>query len=176
MSRTVPNWVKAAKPHFCAACGTTDDLQYHHLVPTSLGGKTEPTNIIVLCGPCHQKWHRQGGREHHNSLIKEGIARAKERGVKVGRRTADGEHIMRLIAENSTQFRDDYTSGKPLYTESEIMEMAGVENVCYHKYKSRLLALIKSDEWPFEWEKPKVVHNRPLYDRVVKNLRSSKLA
>jgi len=167
MSRTVPNWVKAAKPHYCAACGTTDDLQYHHLVPQTLGGKTEPTNIIVLCAMCHQKWHRQNGSEHHNSLVKEGIERARERGIVVGRKPADAEKIMRLIAENSTQFQDD-----KLVTETEIMEMAGVKPVCYHKYKRRLLALMDSDEWPFDWEKPKKLRNMPLYDRVVKRLRS----
>ena len=166
MSRTVPNWVKAAKPSFCAACGRTDDLQYHHLVPTILGGKTEPSNIIVLCGPCHQKWHRQGGRDKHNHLVKEGIAKARERGVFVGKRPADAERIMRLIAENSTQFQDER-----LVTETEIMKMAGIESVCYHKYKRRLLALMDADEWPFEWEKPKVLRNRPLYDRVIKRLR-----
>ena len=66
MSRTIPQWIKDAKPRYCAACGKETDLQYHHLVPVLLGGKTEPNNIIVLCGVCHQKWHDQKGADHHN--------------------------------------------------------------------------------------------------------------
>lgn len=26
-----------------------------HLVPRSRGGKTEPSNIVLACGPCNQK-------------------------------------------------------------------------------------------------------------------------
>jgi 5-methylcytosine-specific restriction endonuclease McrA len=33
----------------CAACGATDDLQYHHLVTRAEGGGDNETNLITLC-------------------------------------------------------------------------------------------------------------------------------
>ena len=166
MSRTIPQWVKDSKYHFCAACGTTEDLQYNHLVPKSLGGKDEPSNIIVLCAECHRKWHQQGGSEHHNYLVREGVRRAQERGAHVGKPNADYEKVMRLISEKSTQF-----NAGSLTTEHEIMEEAGVKSVCYAKCKRMLFDAIGQEEWPYEWPKPVQVMNRPLYDRVIKRMR-----
>jgi hypothetical protein len=165
MSRTVPQWIKDKKYHFCAVCGKTEDLQYNHFIPDN-GHNTVPENIIVLCAPCHQIWHNQGGTVHHNYLVKQGIAKAKERGVKVGKKPADYEKVMRLIAENSTQFNKS-----SLTTEHEIMDMAGVKEVCYAKCKRMLLDAINDDEWPYSWAKPTYVAYRPLYDNVIKRLR-----
>ena len=169
MSRSIPQWIKDSKYHFCAVCGRTDDLQYHHWTPVELGGETIPENIIVLCAEHHQQFHGQRGKIKHNSLISEGIKRAKERGVKLGRpRRNDYEGIMRLIAENSTQFNAD-----SLVTEHEIMEMAGIKEVCYAKCKRMLFDAMAKDEWPYEWAKPVQVRKHPMYDRMVKRLRGA---
>lgn len=172
MSRTVVQWIKDAKYHFCAACGSESDLQYHHLVPIALGGENVPENIVVLCAVCHQKWHNQKGRDHHNYLCKEGIAKAKERGVRIGRPPANYENVMRLIAEHSTQFNDIYNLDFDMKTESEIMDMANVKPVCYYKCKRILIDAINAPVWPYEWEKPKVCKSMPLYDRVIKRIRA----
>lgn len=39
----------------CAACGASENLRYHPLVPRNLGGTDEDTNLITLCGDCHAK-------------------------------------------------------------------------------------------------------------------------
>ena len=169
MSRTIPQWMKDEKYHFCAVCGRTEDLQYHHFVPMSLGGANEPSNIIVLCAEFHQRWHQQGGAIKHNELIKEGIAKAKERGVRVGRKPSDGERIMRAIAEKSTQFNPG-----SLMTEGEIREELGIKNVCYCKYKRRLIETMGEETWPFDWPKPAVMMKRPLYDGVIKKMRGER--
>lgn len=178
VSRTVPQWIKDAKYHFCAACGNENDLQYHHLVPVVLGGKDEPSNIIVLCAVCHQKWHKQKGTDHHNYLVKQGIAEAKKRGVHVGKTPADYEKVMRLIAKNSTQFRkiSPYDIFRQRYTEHEIMEMAGVKEVCYAKCKRMLIDAYNADVWPYDWPKPEHMNNRPLYDKVIKEWREGSIA
>lgn len=165
MSRTVPQWIKDKKYHFCAMCGKTEDLQYHHVEPAN-GHNTVFENIIVFCAPCHQKWHKQEGQVHHNYLVKQGIVKARERGVKVGKKPADYEKVMRLIAENSTQFNKS-----SLITEHEIMDMAGVKGVCYAKCKRMLLSAINGDNWPYSWPKPTYVANRPLYDGAIKRMR-----
>ena len=40
---------------FCAACGSKDDLQHHHLVTRSEGDSDDERNLITLCNPCHAK-------------------------------------------------------------------------------------------------------------------------
>ena len=169
----VAKWIRDMLPRKCVNCGSTSNLQYHHIVPVSFGGNDGPSNVAVLCGDCHSLVHYgKRGIINHGEAVKEGQRRARECGKPLGRKPADGEKIMRLIAENSTQFVNVYDAKAPLYTETEIMEMAGVKPVCYHKYKRRLLALMDADEWPFEWERPKKLRNMPLYDRVVKRMRS----
>ena len=78
---------------------------------------------------------------------------------------------MRLIAERSTQFND----GGEMHTETEIMEAAGVKNVCYHKCKRMLLDALKAEEWPYSWPKPVQVRNHPVYDYVIKKMRGDVL-
>lgn len=171
MSRqTVPKWIKDAKYNFCAVCGRTDDLQYHHFEPYN-GHNTVPENIIVLCAEHHQMLHEQSGAIKHNRLVKDGIDKARERGVRVGKKPAPYEHIMRLIAENSTQFNDINDESYTPMTEHEIMAMAGVKEACYAKCKRMLFDAMSQDTWPYSWDKPKHAYYRPLYDMQVRKLR-----
>lgn len=54
----------------------------HHVIPQSLGG----TKTVPLCGSCHDRVHGWGNkrRDHHSELTKEGLRKAKERGVQLG--------------------------------------------------------------------------------------------
>lgn len=38
----------------CPICGTTKDLQTHHLKPLSKGGEDTPENRVYLCKSCHE--------------------------------------------------------------------------------------------------------------------------
>ena len=68
----------------CFECETTQDLQEHHVVPRSRGG----TKTVTLCYECHMKAHGRSGKGlYHSRLTKEGIAKAKQKGVKLGNRT-----------------------------------------------------------------------------------------
>jgi len=58
----------------CFECGSTDDLQNHHIIPRSLGG----TKTIPLCGKCHSIVHNSSGLLHTSSLQKLSIKRKKE--------------------------------------------------------------------------------------------------
>ena len=148
----------------CAFCGTTKDLECAHFNP-----RRDATfeNIIVCCSQCHMKYmHDEEVVHRHADMVRNGIKEAKERGVHFGKKPADYEKVMRLIAENSTQFND--TS---LTTEHEIMDMAGVKNVCYSKCKRMLFEAMTADIWPYSWEKPVQVRNRPLYDSFIRKMR-----
>jgi hypothetical protein len=65
----------------CYECGAIEELQEHHIVPKSRGG----TKTVTLCYSCHMKSHdRDSKGMNHGRLTKEGIARAKSNGVKMG--------------------------------------------------------------------------------------------
>ena len=177
MSRqTVSKAIKEALPKMCCNCGTTEHLTYHHIVPIAYGGRDILTNVAVLCSDCHSTVHYgRAGVIPYSDAIKEGIAKAKERGVHVGKPCADYDHIMQLIAKYSTQFNNIDDANYELHTETEIRDMAGVKPVCYAKCKRMLIDAMESDVWPYDWEKPKVFNNRPLYDRVIKKMRGGSL-
>lgn len=163
----VAKWLREMLPKKCCNCGSTKDLQYHHIVPVIFGGNEVPSNVAVLCGVCHDKVHYGKSRMiDHGEAVKAGQLRAKQRGRKVGRKPADGEIIMQTIAENSTQFNAD-----SLMTEHEIMGMLKIKEVCYAKYKRKLFEAMTADVWPYSWEKPVQVRNRPLYDGFIRKMR-----
>lgn len=41
----------------CTACGRTDHLHVHHIVPRSAGGSDELDNLTTLCVRCHSNQH-----------------------------------------------------------------------------------------------------------------------
>jgi hypothetical protein len=66
----------------CFECGTSECIQHHHIIPRSLGG----TKTIPLCSICHGKAHgiKRNKQIDIGRLTKEGLMRAKARGVKLG--------------------------------------------------------------------------------------------
>lgn len=51
----------AAHP-YCAECDSTADLTGDHIVPLSAGGKSEASNLRVVCRSCNS---RKGGKLSH---------------------------------------------------------------------------------------------------------------
>jgi hypothetical protein len=39
----------------CRYCGSTDSIEYDHVVPVSRGGNSEEENVQLLCRPCNRK-------------------------------------------------------------------------------------------------------------------------
>lgn len=66
----------------CANCGQTA-TQAHHVVPLVLGGFDKLSNLVALCEECHEKVHGIKLR-NHSELTREGMKKAKARGVKLG--------------------------------------------------------------------------------------------
>lgn len=86
--RKLTDWDKTIIGLVCANCGSKDDLSYHHIVPLSLGGIDTNTNMVCLCGICHDKLHNgktDNDNFNHGELIKNGMKIAKENGTKFGR-------------------------------------------------------------------------------------------
>lgn len=42
----------------CVNCGCTEGIEYHHIVPVSLGGTNNIRNIVPLCHKCHMAANR----------------------------------------------------------------------------------------------------------------------
>lgn len=162
----VAKWIVEILPKKCMNCGATTDLNYHHIVPVQCGGNDVPTNVAVLCGKCHDVIHyTETGKISHSELVKAGIRRAKATGVKLGKPTADYEKIMQLVAEHSTMFEGGD------WTEEEVRDAAGVQNVCYCKVKRMMKEEIESGRWNHTFAEPKMVRKMPLYDHLIKRLR-----
>ena len=47
----------------CVSCGSTENIEYHHIVPLFLGGTNRFTNIVPMCHQCHKAAHGS----HHMS-------------------------------------------------------------------------------------------------------------
>ena len=47
----------------CVSCGSTENIEYHHIVPLLLGGTNRFTNIVPICHQCHKAAHGS----HHMS-------------------------------------------------------------------------------------------------------------
>lgn len=96
-------WFKANKREIlnsldntsCCNCGEVENIQLHHIVPLALGGTNHLTNICTICEDCHYKVH--GKNVNMTTLAKEGIKRAKERGVIFGRPKKNDEKVIQSI-------------------------------------------------------------------------------
>jgi 5-methylcytosine-specific restriction endonuclease McrA len=42
-------------------------LECHHIVPTSEGGKDDPSNGVLVCRPCHAKRHERLSEIHRKA-------------------------------------------------------------------------------------------------------------
>ncbi|HNQ31143.1 MAG TPA: HNH endonuclease signature motif containing protein [Candidatus Woesebacteria bacterium] len=59
----------------CADCGIKpEDLQVHHIVPYSKGGKQTRENAVGMCPRCHNIWDK---RAHFEGIIYPGIPMGK---------------------------------------------------------------------------------------------------
>ncbi len=140
----------------CYECETTEDLHEHHVVPKSRGG----TKTVTLCYQCHMKVHGRDGKGlNHSKLVKEGIAAAKARGVKLGNpqweqavpkaaeaRKAQGEATVKKYGDWIVSLRDSGLSfmnikhrlndmGVPTPTGKRKMWTKGSVFAIYKRYK-----------------------------------------
>lgn len=73
----------------CAVCGIGGALEDHHVIPRSVGGSDDETNILTVCSCCHGKLHGSNKGKRWNAsisaLTKAGLAKKKEAGVVLGR-------------------------------------------------------------------------------------------
>lgn len=71
---TFRNILEKTLEPICVNCGSTEKLSFHHIVPLSLGGTNNISNIVRLCPTCHDKAHIGYG-----DIKKIGIFKAMQR-------------------------------------------------------------------------------------------------
>lgn len=94
------------KMDFCVACGSKreTELENHHLIPRSMGGADDETNLITLCFQCHGKLHGVVRRDTR-ALTRDALHKRKAQGQRVGsipygyRLGADGQTLEAAAAE-----------------------------------------------------------------------------
>jgi hypothetical protein len=59
------------RPKICANCGSTEEIEMHHIVPLSKGGSNREGNLVYLCFECHCKVHEtiRGQGEAEDSVV-----------------------------------------------------------------------------------------------------------
>lgn len=56
----------------CLNCGSSDNIEYHHVVPLKLGGTNRLTNIVPLCHKCHKAAHHGQHMTHYAKSVNPG--------------------------------------------------------------------------------------------------------
>ncbi|MDP6173911.1 MAG: HNH endonuclease [Rhodospirillales bacterium] len=72
----------------CQYCGTahsTQDLTFDHLLPRSLGGRTEWTNVVTACAPCNLRKGNKLPRDAHMSVRRKPVQPTNQQLQRVGR-------------------------------------------------------------------------------------------
>ena len=82
----------------CFECGSVEDIHYHHIVPSTMGG----TKTIPLCIICHGKVHDRDFVKH-KELQRIGIKRAKENGVFIGRVVGTVESTEKFLKKSKSK-------------------------------------------------------------------------
>tara|TARA_B100001250_G_scaffold83767_1_gene69145 strand:+ start:228 stop:680 length:453 start_codon:yes stop_codon:yes gene_type:complete len=103
------------KLKFCIICGTTVNIEHHHIKSLAEGGDNHPHNFITLCDKHHGMIHqiRPGSWNDRKELQRIGRERAKKAGVKFGMKRKY-EHLYDEITKLYLDWNGYGTIGKKL--------------------------------------------------------------
>jgi transposase-like protein len=93
------------KLDFCAACGSMEDLHFHHIIPVVITGEkrsvSDENDMITLCSYHHEMIHgiQSSRQSYHNTLVRKGIQKARENGVVLGRPSQMTDEKIQQVAE-----------------------------------------------------------------------------
>lgn len=129
------SFLREYKGTICCNCGESnpEKIQYHHIVPLSLGGKDILSNIVAICEKCHSKIHSitYNGAMSHSELTKQGLEAARKKGRVGGRPATD---------------KDKLATAAKLYSANEMSVKAICETVGVSK--SVLYTYVKNNNLP----------------------------
>lgn len=100
-TRVVPAWLREViieRDGGCRVCGSTRNLDIHHVTHWSAGGPTDPSNLVTVCSRCHTAHHQghitingnptqlPGPGNHTRRPQPDGLAVTNQHGLKLNRR------------------------------------------------------------------------------------------
>lgn len=105
----------------CVYCSSVDGLEFHHILPRSLGGTDDPHNLIRVCSVHHSILHNMGMRGDLSTLTKVGLQKAKEKGVVLGPLLRISPEQLAVISEERKVNTLDALSDKYGYDRNTIL-------------------------------------------------------
>ncbi|KKL05736.1 hypothetical protein LCGC14_2603030 [marine sediment metagenome] len=67
------NIIKDKLGNSCKQCGSTDNIQIHHIRSVASGGRNLPHNLMLLCGICHDLLHNPNAKKKIEFWNRHGI-------------------------------------------------------------------------------------------------------
>lgn len=122
----------------CVNCGATEEIEYHHIVPLSLGGSDTLSNICPLCAKCHGKVHYNGEAGiSHSTLTRAGLERARAAGKHLGLQRGTKLTTQKSVGAKETilHYSKDFLGYR---SDDECMRLAGVSRNTFYKYKREI--------------------------------------
>ena len=115
----------------CVICGTTENLEHHHIKPVVKGGDDHQHNFITLCDEHHGMIHqiKPGAWNDRKELIKIGREKAKQDGVKFGRKR-QYEHLIPDIKFMREAGWGYGTIAKELSKSGDEISVSAIRRIC----------------------------------------------
>ena len=101
--------------NMCWCCGHRGTLQQCHIIPKSLGGTLDPSNIIPLCGICHDKAPDVSDKNEMFAWVKENLSCLS--GLGLGR----FDHLIDILPSLIKDIQNEYGDIK----EDELYDLIG---------------------------------------------------
>jgi hypothetical protein len=89
----------------CNFCDSTDGLEWHHIIPRSMGGTEDSFNLLLVCNVHHGILHSMKSRGNIGALTSAGLKRAKAKGVILGNKKNISE--ARVLASKANAEKAD---------------------------------------------------------------------
>jgi hypothetical protein len=126
----------------CANCESVEGLEYHHIIPLSIGGSNLLSNYVCLCYKCHALIHGRKKAINLSEATKAGIQKARERGVQIGRKAGDTYETKKSIQSKELIKELNYDFNGTLSNE-ETYKKIGISRNSFYKYKKEMLEELK---------------------------------
>ena len=123
----------------CCNCGSTDGIEYHHVVPKIFGGRDIPSNIYPVCAKCHALVHfGKYGSISHSEATKIGLQKRRERGEKLGRREGTTVVTKKAVRAKEIITRESIDFCGKMADREVIKKIGNISRNSYYKYKKEL--------------------------------------
>lgn len=122
----------------CCNCGSKIDLQYHHIVPLSLGGNNILSNLCCLCYKCHSLLHFGNKKNiNHSEATKAGIQKAKAQGKQIGMKKGT-KLITKKSITSKEKIRELNIDFNGNLSNEETYKFIGISRKTFYKYKAEM--------------------------------------